>query len=182
MAAHIIASHLLSGLGFPSAESMPEAATQTFKVGAPLKLDGSGDVIECTFVGADIILGFSQHDGANLTTADTPKHVSVGSVPNQPNSTKIPVGAPPSDGQVLFNRADGNTVFEGRVLTGQTPTKALISSTTFYGLTKNGTTAIWEVDTTDTAGNNAVVKIVGVSEDDSGIVFFQVKEASRFYL
>jgi hypothetical protein len=55
----------LTGLPVPM-ESWPEAASQTFKAGAPVYLDGNGRVTAC---GTDpaLIMGIATKDGSNTT-------------------------------------------------------------------------------------------------------------------
>lgn len=45
----------------PESNTYPTAAGQTFKRGAPVKLDGSGNVIIAA-AGTDVLLGVAQHD------------------------------------------------------------------------------------------------------------------------
>src|SRR5215471_5994223 len=45
----------------PESNTYPTAAGQTFKRGAPVKLDGSGNVITAA-AGTDVLLGVAQHD------------------------------------------------------------------------------------------------------------------------
>lgn len=184
----IKAVRLLSGLGMPAFERVPEAATQTFKTGVPLVLSG-GNAQEAAFGGAEVIYGVSAEPGHNLTVAATAEQgYSEATPPNQASAKTIPVGAWTKDGRCGVYRADGNTIFSIALKAGQVFTQALIIPGTKYGLVKDGTSGFWYLDNTDTAGDNAVAEIVGNDDSapntvaDGARVFFRFTSTLRAFV
>lgn len=163
----------------------PEAATQTFKVGVPLRFS-SGNLAQCDtsndWGAADFVAGVSSSYGQNLTTAGTALGgVSEATAPNQASSAIIPVGAWMRDGSAYYYKADGNNVFEIALKSGQTFTQALVLPNTYYALQYDSTTKYWFCDSTDTSGNQNVINIIGVNPNDSTKVRFTFKAAQRVY-
>lgn len=183
----IKAVRLLSGLGMPAFERVPEAATQTFKVGAPLVLSG-GNAQEAAFGGAEVVYGVSAEPGHSLTVAATAEAgYSETAPPNQSTAKTIPVGAWPKDGRVGVYRADGNTIFSIALKAGQVFTQALVAPGTKYGLIKDAG-GFWYLDNTDNGGDNAVAEIVGNDDSapntvaDGARVFFRFTSALRAFV
>lgn len=165
-----------------------EDATQTFLQGVPTKLV-AGYLQECDFVGADIVYGVSSEHAHNLTTAGTAQDLSEAAPPNQPSGITTPVGAWIRDGRLGVYGANGQTVFSIALKVGQTFSQALlVDPATLYGLTKDGASGFWYLDTTDTAGNNAVAILLGVdpsspnSATDGTRVFFMFAPSKRFFI
>lgn len=146
------------GEGAPEMDRWPEAATQTFKRGAPLELV-SGYLQEADFGGADVIVGFAMEDAHNLTVAGTGETLSAGVPINQTSASIIPMGAPLSDGNIGFYKVGGRNKFQAHLELGDVFTQALVASGTFYTLEKDATTGIWFIDIDETSGNDAIVKI-----------------------
>lgn len=184
----IKAVRLLGGLGFPAMSRHAESASQTFKLGVPLVLS-DGYVEEWDGVSDVDIFGVSSEPGHNLTTDGTAKQLSEGTPPNQASAVTIPVGAWVRDGLCGYYAADGRTVFSIAVKTGEVFTAAMVSETTLYGLTKDATTGFWYLDPTDTAGNNAIAKVLGLdpttpnpnSATNGSRVLFQFSLANRYF-
>lgn len=148
--------------GPPVQKSYPEAATQTFKKGEAVYLDGSGNVAEYTAGvddGTQRFLGFAAEDGHNDTTAATHDcSVWVASV------------------------ASGN-VFEANVTTtgGADQTTAKTQVGTLYPMYQDTTNSIVMVDIADTGGQGdwlRVLEIVGTVGDTNGRVKFTVVPAA----
>lgn len=184
---HIKAVRVLSSQGAtPHVVREAEDAAQTFKMGVPVRLV-SGLIQECSFSGADIVYGVSMEPAHNLTTANTAQDLSEGTPPNQPSGITIPVGAWPRDGKMGVYAANGQTVFSIALKAGQVFTQALLAAGTLYGLTKDGTTGLWYLDNTDTAGNNAVARLLGYDPSspntvaDGCRVFFQFDASKRYF-
>lgn len=170
----------------PAYHQTPEAATQTFNYGVPVRLV-AGYVQECTFVAADIVLGVAGEPGHNLATAGTPQQENEGSPPNQPSAVTTAVGAWMKLGTMGNYDANGSTVFSIALKAGQTFTQALVAAGVLYGLTKDTASGFWYLDNTDTSGNNAVAELLGVDSASPNTasggcrVFFQFAAAKRFY-
>lgn len=198
-----------AGSASPSGRRMPEAAGLSTQIGVPMKLDGSGNLVECAFSGADVVFGVSQEPGHNLTVAAQPQAgLSEYTPPNQPKGLIIPVGSHIRDGNLGVYIADGNNVFSiaakittpnvaGATGLSQVFTENLIQPGVFYGLVKDttgfaaqgiGASNFWYIDFTVTNGNNAVALLIGVdpSSPNDGVngcrVFFQFKSSQRFFL
>jgi len=176
----IAAVRVDSGLGFPQMDRAPEAASKTFKQGVPLVL-ASGYLQEAAFSGAEIVYGVSSESAHNLSVAGTATDLSEGAPINQPSAKIIPVGAWMRDGNVGFYAANGRTVFSIKLKDTQTFSQALIAAGTLYGLTKDGTSGFWYLDTTDTSGDNAVARLVGVDPNDNTRVYFQFDSTKRYF-
>lgn len=177
-----------AGLGFPTMTREPEAATQTNKLGTPVKLV-AGYLTEVDFVGADIVYGVTSEPAHNLATSGTAKQSSEDTPPNQTSAVITPIGAWMRDGNLGVYHADGNTVFSISLKAGQVFTQALITiNTTLYGLTKDATSGFWYLDNTDTAGNNAVAILLGMDPSSPNTaaggcrVFFQFAPSKRFFI
>jgi hypothetical protein len=179
----------------------PEAATQTFKLGVPTRLVG-GFIQECTFAAADTVYGVSSEQAHNYTNAGgnvppgiypfPPPNIDLndpaaGPPPNQPSAVVIPIGAALRDGNCGNYGANGQTVFTIALKVGQVFTQALLIPGTLYGLTKDGTSGFWFLDTTVTGGNSAVANLLGVDPSspntvtDGTRVFFQFAAARRAF-
>lgn len=173
--------------GFPAGGREAEGASKTFKMGVPLVLS-SGLLQEAAFGGAEIIYGVSQEAAHNLTTANTAEQgTSEGTPPNQASARIIPVGAWMKDGKIGYYAADGQNVFSIMLKDGQVFTQAMIAASTFYGLTKDGTSGFWYLDNTDTSGDNAVAVVIGLDSSSPNTVaggarvWFQFKPALRYF-
>lgn len=170
-----------SGLGFPLMDRGPEAASKTFKIGVPLSLV-SGYLQETDFATDTIVHSFSSEQAHNLTAAGTAQDASEGTPINQPNAKITPVGAWIRDGLVGYYAADGKSTFLISLKDGQTFSQALVTSGALYGLTKDGTTGLWYLDTADTAGANAVLRVVGPDPTGNTTrVEVQVDATKRFF-
>ena len=161
---------------------------QTFLAGTPVAVDGTGNVIAWAGTGggvAAVIAGVAMEDAHNLASsgAGAPSGfvgvgfpgtgTTFGSVPNESLAVNIPRGAPFVTGQILFNTAIDDTIFEAMfdnstlgTSVGATPTQAMIN--TQFGLTADLTAPIyWYVDGGKvTAGANTVVELVEISPID----------------
>lgn len=177
---------LSSSAATPGLVRAPEAATQTFNYGVPLRLV-SGFVQPCTFAGADVVYGVAAEPAHNLTTAGTGQNESEGTPPNQPNAITTAVGAWPRDGACGTYMANGQTVFSIALKIGQVFTQALLVAGTFYGITKDATSGFWYMDTTVTSGNSAVAELIGYDQSSPNSatygtrVFFIFAESKRFW-
>lgn len=182
----------------PLTAAQPEAAGQTFKLGVPVQLNGSGDVQQWdgTTITAGIA-GFSLTYGLNLASAAAgapgpfqqigpPGAIQTyGNVPNQPSAVNVAVGAPISDGRTLFEASVGSTIFEGQwdnsagtVTADWTPTQANIGKN--YGLTVDASGQFYVDGGKSTDGTNTVVKVIGINPIDlatatTGIVNARVR-------
>lgn len=167
----------------PRGARIAEAATQTFKLGTPVELDGSGNV--AAWDGTTITLGIAgitTEPGANLTTAGTALTVTFGSVPFQSSAVNIPRGAPFNDGKNGFFVGDDDTVYRatfGNNGNAATPAKTDVGIA--YGMTKDATSGFWYVDKNKTGGN-AVLRITEQDPRDgtvsAGTVRFVFLKAS----
>lgn len=178
----IVAVRTLNGVGMVAHDRLSEKATQTFKMGVPLVFSG-GVLQEAAFGGPEIVVGVSSEPGHNLAVAGTAEQgTSEGTPPNQSSAKIIPVGAWMKDGKIGLYLANGGNVFEASLKDGQTYSDALLSGgATFYGLTKDGSTGFWYIDTADTSGDNAVVEIIGGKSSDTTSAYFIFKSALRYY-
>lgn len=163
----------------PFTSAQPEAAGQTFPVGSPVQLNGSGFVQ--VWDGATVangILGVSESFGLNLGSAGagspTPPFGGItgtgaiqtyGSVVNEPNAVNIALGTPISDGRTLYIEPNQDNIFQalfdnsnGLVAADYTPVQASIGVQ--YGMTKDAN-GFWYVDKNKTGGS-AIVQIVGI--------------------
>ena len=188
-------------------DSVNEKASQTFLAGTPVQLSngviqawpGTGGGVAAT------LAGFSMEDAHNLASdgagAPTPftgvgfpgTGLTFGGVPNESSAVNIPRGAPFVTGQILFNRAIDDIIFEGEfdnsagsVAADWTPVQSDIGKQ--YGLTADSSAPIyWYVDKGKvTGGSNTVVEIVGLSPIDGSIpngrVRFKVIRAASQYI
>jgi len=150
-------------------------------------LDGSGNQVEWTTSGANIIYGVNNEPGHNLTTAATAQNENEGTPQNQPSAVTTAIGAWPRDGLLGVYNADGRTVFSIALKTGQVFAQTLMIAGTLYGLTKDATSGQWFLDNTVTTGNSAVAELLGVDPScpntaaGGSRVFFQVAAAKRYF-
>lgn len=135
-------------LGLYSAPTLswPEAATQTFKRGSVIAVDGNGRAAEAGANPGQIV-GIAANQGQNLTTAGTPNSSAPGNVTGETTIT-------PALPQVQFemNLDDGSNYALLQTDLGKA-----------YGITKDSSTGVWYVDQTKTAGNARVI-IVGFKD------------------
>lgn len=150
-----------SAAAAPAMERHPEAATQTFKIGVPVMLDGGGNIVEFSSAAPNIVYGVSYEPAHNLTVAGVKQDLSEAAPINQAGGVTTPIGAWIRDGKLGLYQANGLTVFSGVLKLGQIFTQALLIAGTSYGITKDATTGLWFIDTTVVAGNSAVVTIIG---------------------
>lgn len=177
----IVSVRTLNGTGFPAQQRTPEKSAQTCKQGVPLVLNG-GYLQECAFGGPEIVYGVSTEPAHNLSVDGTgTSGTSEGTPPNQPSAVQVPVGAWMKDGNLGNYLANGDNVFLVSLKSGQTFSQALVLAGTYYGLTKDGTTGFWYLDTADTAGDNAVAELVGGVSDDNTKALFMFKSALRYF-
>jgi hypothetical protein len=182
----IKAIKLLGGAGFPAMSRHSQGATLTTPLGVPLTL-ASGHLVESAFSSADIVYGVSSEPGGNLAVAGTAQNLSEGTPPNMPLAVITPVGAWVRDGLIGYYAADGKTVFSIMLKDGQVFTAAMMAGGTLYGITKDGTSGFWYLDNTDTSGNNAVARVVGVDPSSPNTValgarvFFQFDSTKRYF-
>lgn len=146
---------------FPPTERYDEKETQTFKIGVPVQFS-AGYVQECATIDdaspTDLILGIATEPGNNLTTAGVPKTLTYGSVQNQASAVLIPVGAPPNDGKMGVILAGPNVEFYAA--TRATHALAATDIGSDFGLTKDGGTGYWFVDTDITAAGDGSCLVV----------------------
>lgn len=137
---------------FPQTERFSEKASQTFKIGVPVQFN-AGYVQECATIDStpanDPILGICTEPGNNLSSDGVAKTLTYGSVQNQSAAVLIPVGAPPNDGKMGVVIANDNVEFFAATLVTHALAATDIGSQ--FGLTKDGSTGQWYVDTTITA-------------------------------
>lgn len=174
------------GEGAPDMDRWPEAASQTFKRGAPLEL-ASGYLQEVDFGAADVIVGFASEDGHNLSSSGVAEFTSVGVPINQPDATIIPIGAPPSDGKVGFWKANSRNLFQAHLELGDVFTQALVTGAGVLTLEKDSTTGIWYIDVDETSGDDAIVRIHKLLDPDKNSatagarVIFSVLAAQAYF-
>lgn len=168
----------------PMTAALAELAGQTFFKGVPVQLSTTGFVQK--WDGATVangILGFSLQPAANLPTngrgapgwfsqVGPPAAIQTyGAVQNQPPAFNIAVGTPPTDGRNYFERAIGDTVFEGQfdnsagaVAADYTPTLADIGKE--YGITFDAFGTAYVDKGKAVSGTSTVVKIIGINPVD----------------
>lgn len=177
-----------SAAATPASRRSAEAASQTFKMGVPCILDGSGNLIEAAFSSADIVFGVNMEPPHNLTTAGTAQDESEGTPQNQPSAITTAVGAWPRDGLLGVYEANAQNVFSIALKAGQVFAQTMMIAGTLYGLTKDSTTGFWYLDNTDTSGNNAVAELVGVDSSCPNTVaggcrvFFIFASTKRYFV
>jgi len=170
----------------PAGFRFPEAATQTFLLGVPLRFV-SGYLQECTFSAADVVAGISQEHAHNLAVAGTAQDLSEAAPQNQPSGITTPIGAWIRDGNCGLWAANGQTVFTASLKAGQTYTAALLVPGTYYALVKDATSGFWYIDNGTTAGNAAVCQLLGMdpTSPNDGVngtrVQFQFKSSQRLF-
>ncbi len=145
---------------------LQEAATQTFKRGAILALDGSGNVIvwggstRSGLVGSPIGVAFET--GASIVTPGTAVTASFGEVPYMSSGKNIARGTPPNDARTGIFLARPETIFKGQINpTGQS--LLLTDVGTQYGLTVDSD-GHWYVDKTKT--NTSTETVVVITQRD----------------
>lgn len=178
---------VLGTVGQPVYERYPEDATQTFKMGVPVRFV-AGMIQECSFAAADVVVGVTGEPSHNLTTANTGQSTSEGAPQNQPNAVIIPGGAWPKDGKIGAYHADDTNVFSVALKAGQVFVQTLIIPGTLYRLIKDGTTGFWYLDNTLTGGNAGVAQLLGVdpscpntAADGSRVFFMFASGTQRYY-
>lgn len=156
---------LIGGTAQAVMRRLGEKASQTFLAGTPVQVEvASGFIQACATINSAataLIAGFSAEPGANLTTANTAKTLTYGSVQNQSAAVLIPVGAPPNDGTTGFHEAVDSTIFVGTLGNSSDGTLATTAQTDMgkiYGLTKDAGNNYWYIDQniTTTAGGACV--------------------------
>lgn len=150
----------------PLVANIGEKATQTFKAGTIVCLS-TGYIAAwggANPAGIAVLCGVSIVAGSNLTTANTPKTLTFGSVPNQSSAVNIPVGAPANDGKCEIYVADDNTVFAATFgNNGSAETIAVTDVGVHYGLTIDTGANYWYVDKNKTTvGTSTAVQVVGI--------------------
>lgn len=162
-------------------QNLLEAASQTFKPGSPVELNGSGNVIawDGTTL-ANKILGVALVQGFNYATAGagaSPLYGSIGfpggtptfgTVPNQSAAVNLLHGSPFANGLsiVAINVAD--TLFEAQVDASGGSTFAATTSNvgSQFGLTVDSN-GFWYVDLNkSTPGTNTVLTIESLNPQD----------------
>jgi hypothetical protein len=152
----------------PPSDRYLEAAQKTFLRGVPVRIV-SGYIDEMDTIDGvdDVIAGICDEFAHNLTTAGTAESASYGSVQNQSSAKLIAVGTPLSDGRIQVIKASDDVIFMGK--TDDAHTTVVTDVGSIFGLTKDGTTNQWFVDTTiSVAGSGACVEVVEVI--DLGVV------------
>lgn len=105
--------------GPPWSMQFYEAASQTFKKGALVTLDGSGNLIECSTPSPDRILGMALADATNTTASTNLIGVAI---------------------------ADDQTQFSFNLVAGEATSRALIGGR--YGLVKSASAPLnWQIET-----------------------------------
>ena len=150
----------------PVVANVGEKASQTFKAGTIVALS-TGYIAAWGGVnpsGAAAIAGVSIVAGSNLTTANTAKTLTFGSVPNQSSAVNIPVGAPANDGKCEIYTGNSNTIFAGTFgNNGNAATIAVTDVGVHYGLTIDSGSNYWYVDKNKTTvGTNTAVQVEGI--------------------
>jgi hypothetical protein len=159
-----------------------EAASQTFKGGTPVSLNGSGNVIAWSgaAAGTGVILGVCLVGGFNYATAGagaSPLYGSIGfpggtptfgTVPNQPSAVNLVHGALFATGLTIVSINTQDTLFEAQVdaSTGSTynATAALIGTQAGLTIDANG---FWYVDLAKvTPLTNTVLTIESLNPQD----------------
>lgn len=175
-----------SAAAFPAATRAPEAASQTFKRGVPCMLS-SGNIVEFSTGGANIVYGVSSEPAHNLTSAGTAQDENEGTPQNQASAITTAVGAWPRDGNCGEYLANGLTVFSIALKAGQTFSQTLLAAGTVYGLVKDATSGYWYLDNTVTSGNGAVAVLLGVDPSCPNTaaggcrVYFQFASSKRYF-
>ncbi len=172
-----------SGTANPRGTRQAEKAAETFEQGALLILDAGGFATESGVISdaTPLILGFAQEFGHNLTTDGVAEELNYGSVVNQPSAVLIPVGAPPSDGNVGVWIANDATLFRGNARLADTFVAADIGK--IFGITENAS-GVWEVNRSiTTAGTGAVVTLVEIIDaaTANGLVLFRVNKTNQLF-
>ncbi len=182
----IKAVQVLGGSGFPAVLRKPEKASDTAKLGVPLKLD-SGYLCEQDDPITTDVYGVNNEPFHDLTASGTAEDgVSEGTPVNQPSGKKVPVGAWIRDGNIGAYLANGMTMFSIVLILGQVHTAAMDGVR--YEINKDGTTGQWILDNTDN-GTSAehVAKCIGHDPDSPNSatlgcrVFFVFDEAIRYF-
>jgi hypothetical protein len=159
----------INGVSQSPTRRLAEKASQTFKHGVPVVVEAAtGYLIEVTAPAGttELIAGFSQEPGANLTSSGVAKTLTYGSVQNQANAVLIPGGAPLNDGKCGVNIADDNVEFVIDFLAAGTP--AVTDVGKIYGIQKNAN-GYWEIDTSKTTeAGGACVEVTEVIDLTAG--------------
>lgn len=177
-----------SNAATPATQRQPEAISLTVKLGVPMMLDGSGNLVEFTSSGANIVFGVTNEPGHNLAVAATAQDENEGTPTNQVSAITTAVGAWPRDGFIGVYLANGQNVFSIALKATQVFTQALLIAGTYYGLTKDATTGQWYLDNTVTTGNSAVAELLGVDSScpntsaGGSRVFFIFASTKRYFV
>lgn len=163
----------------------PEAASKTFKQGRLLRLS-SGYLADSDtadpWTAADVVVGVASENGHNLSSAGTADLGYSEATPRNQSSAKIiPQGAWIRDGKCGFYPASGSNVFEGSLKAGQTFSQALVVAGSYYAVKYDSASGFEYIDSTDTAGNNCVVEIIGAPSHDNTRVLFRFKSGQRYF-
>lgn len=144
----------IGGTGIPLIADMLNAASQTYKTGALVLIDGSGLIAEC---------------GANPASVFGVAASPPASYPGYQAANSPAVVTGRSDHTPIFV-ANSQTVYSGRGINGATdpaiPVQANIGVQ--YGVTTVG--GIWVINIADTM--NKVVQITGIDADPNMNIFF----------
>ena len=162
---------------------LPENAGVSALRGVPVRITAGMADEAATMDATNLIAGFSAEFFHNLTTDNTPKHLTYGSVPNQASAVIIPGGAPPSDGKVGIYVATDDVLFRGKLLSSQS--LALTDLPKFAGLIKDGTSGQWYIDVSssyDTAAEGAcldVQELIDPAGTLGGEVAFKIRRVRQ---
>jgi hypothetical protein len=176
----------------PYTAANPEKATQNFKQGTPVQLNGGftqawdGTTLAAGLLGIALQMGQnlpSNGYGAPIPFGQIQGSQAIqtyGNVPYQPNAVNIALGAPMSDGRTLYTQCSPDVIFEGQcdassgtVASNWTPTQAMVGTQAGLTIDANG---FWYVDLSKTTpGTNTVLVIVGLSPVDGSIANGRVR-------
>jgi hypothetical protein len=168
-----------------NATRLIEEASQTLYAGTPVSI-ASGDggvqawVANTQGPGQGGVIGISYEAGHNYAStglgAPIPfqpltglgSSLTFGNVPNEPNASNIPMGAPFTDGRLGFILPGPDTVFSATFgNNGNTATPAATDVGKQYGLTLDSNSIYWYVDKNKTTGGtNTVLTVVGLDPRD----------------
>src|SRR5262245_7434743 len=147
--------------GQPQMERWSEDENETMKAFTPVAFNGAGMIIERSAIDGvtKVVLGICDAPGSNLTTEAVAQTLTQGSVVNQTAAKIIPIGVAMNDGRIGVIVANDWTEFQCAVQDAQSV--ALTDIGKIFGLTKDGTTGLWYVDTSITAAaSGACVRLV----------------------
>jgi hypothetical protein len=163
-------------------QGIPEKATQTFKIGVCVQLNGGFTQQWDGATYTQGIVGVSLSPGANLASNGLgapgpfgqitgPGAIQTyGSVPNQPNAVNIAIATPMVDGRTLVALANSDTIFEIQCDASTGATYALTQANigTQYGITIDaGGTMYLDIGKT-TVGTNTCCQVLRLNPYDTG--------------